>query len=436
MDCPARHGSFSASQTLLWNVSPEIALLYPGPQTNAAGDTVSLALTGGTASGTLTYSATGLPSGLRINSATGLISGTLGMGTAQSTPYDVAVTAGDGTANSTTMFDWKVATLELPQPTDQNNLDVGSVSLAPAAHYHGTGSLSYSVSGLPPGNSLNVSTGVVTGTVASTADVTGSYEVGVTATAGSNTVSQYFEWDIAPLVSIDSLDDQGNVVGDSVSLAVSATDALSGSLTFSASGLPSGLSINSSTGLISGTIASTAVSASPYIPTITVGDGTLSVSQTLNWAVAEVGIGVPEELQTVKEQNITIGMDGWAADGGSVTYSASGLPAGTSINTSTGVISGTPTSVGDSLINVTASEGTHSTSQFFEWDVLEAGVINPGDQTNQEGQSVSLSLIGGSGSKRISDVHGVGIARWPEHQRQHGIDFGSRGAGSSGRRGV
>jgi hypothetical protein len=60
----------------------------------------SLALTGGTASGTLTYSTTGLPSGLSIKSATGLISGTLGMGTAKSTPYDVAVTAGDGVAGA------------------------------------------------------------------------------------------------------------------------------------------------------------------------------------------------------------------------------------------------------------------------------------------------------------------------------------------------
>ncbi len=175
-------------------------------------------MTGGTASGTLTYSATGLPSGLSINSATGLISGTLGMGTTQSTPYDVAVTAGNGTANSTTMFDWTVGTLELPQPANQNNLDDGSVSLALAAHYHGTASLSYSVSGLPPGTSLNASNGVVSGTVASTADVTGSHEVGVTATAGSNTVSQYFESDVAPLVSIDSLDDQSNGGGDSVSL--------------------------------------------------------------------------------------------------------------------------------------------------------------------------------------------------------------------------
>jgi Putative Ig domain len=74
---------------------------------------------------------------------------------------------------------------------------------------------------------------------------------------------------------------------------------------------------------------------------------------------------------------------------GTLTYSASGLPSELSINNATGLISGTPTSVGDALVSVTAIEAMYSASQFFEWDVLEAGVINPGDQTKQKRQTAA-----------------------------------------------
>ena len=44
----------------------------------------------------LTYSASGLPTGLSINSGTGLISGTIGNQAADGSPYTVTVSASDG----------------------------------------------------------------------------------------------------------------------------------------------------------------------------------------------------------------------------------------------------------------------------------------------------------------------------------------------------
>jgi endo-1,4-beta-xylanase len=56
--------------------------------------------------------------------------------------------------------------------------------------------------------------------------------------------------------------------------------------------------------------------------------------------------------------------------GAALTYSASGLPAGLSINSSTGLISGTPTTSGTSSVTVTATDSTGASgSTTFSWTV-------------------------------------------------------------------
>ncbi len=79
-----------------------------------------------------------------------------------------------------------------------------------------------------------------------------------------------------------------------------------------------------------------------------------------------------------------------SASGQTLTYSATGLPAGLSINSSTGLISGTPTATGTSNATVTAKDSTGASgSTSFSWTVTGSGggcsaaqlLGNPGFET-------------------------------------------------------
>src|SRR5213076_455860 len=68
-----------------------------GNQGNNESDTISLSAAATDADGDpLTYEASGLPSGLSIDAATGLISGTIAAGAASGSPYSVSVTVREG----------------------------------------------------------------------------------------------------------------------------------------------------------------------------------------------------------------------------------------------------------------------------------------------------------------------------------------------------
>jgi Putative Ig domain/Ricin-type beta-trefoil lectin domain len=82
--------------------SDVVTMTNPGNQTTYKDSQLSLTVEATSSGGhTLTWSATGLPTGLTINKTTGIISGRLTAATS-STPYQVTVTATD----TTTAFAW------------------------------------------------------------------------------------------------------------------------------------------------------------------------------------------------------------------------------------------------------------------------------------------------------------------------------------------
>ncbi|WP_406436350.1 putative Ig domain-containing protein [Streptomyces sp. NBC_00631] len=85
-----------------------VTVTNPGSQSTATGGSVSLQISASDSAGaTLTYSASGLPTGLSISSSTGLISGTA----STAGTYSTTVTATDSTgASGSASFTWTVST--------------------------------------------------------------------------------------------------------------------------------------------------------------------------------------------------------------------------------------------------------------------------------------------------------------------------------------
>src|SRR5207244_1525294 len=102
---------------------------------------------------------------------------------------------------------------------------------------------------------------------------------------------------------------------------------------------------------------------------------------------------------SAENATISLALAGSDLDGDTLTYSATGLPPGLSVNAATGAITGTLTytSAGTYTVTATASDGTLTASQIFTWTVTNvnraptlSAVTN---QTNPENAAIALALV-------------------------------------------
>jgi hypothetical protein len=283
----ASDGSHSTSQSFSWMVE-QVGVTSPGDQTNNEGDTVSLQVQASAASGTLSFTAGGLPPGLTMSSA-GLISGTIPPGAAGT--YAVTVAASNGSNSNSQTITWTVnPRVNLTTPADQANIEGDSISFQVSASESGA-TLTYSADGLPSGVTISSTTGLISGSIASGAALAGPYWVTVTVSDGTYSNSTGFYWLVKPAVApaapvVSNPGTQSNQTGDSVLLQVQASDTAGYTLNYSTTGLPNGLWIDPTTGLISGIVADDAASLTPYSVTVTVDDGVgETTSKTFLWQI-------------------------------------------------------------------------------------------------------------------------------------------------------
>ena len=217
-------------------------------------------------------------------------------------------------------------------------------------------------------------------------------------------------------VTVTNPGNQVGTLGVAASLQIQATDSVAGqALTYAATGLPAGLSISSSTGLITGTPTTGGTSS----VTATATDrGGASGSATFTWTIS----AATGNTVTVTSPGNQAGTVGTAASlqiqatdsvaGRTLTYTASGLPAGLSIS-SAGLISGTPSTAGTSNVTVTATDSTGASgSAAFIWTItlLAPQLQVSGNKlvNSATGQQVVLHGVDRSGGE-YACVNGTGV---------------------------
>lgn len=290
------------------------------------------------------YSASGLPAGLSINTSSGLISGTP---TATGT-FNVMLSATNaaGSGNQTL-----VLTVALVAPVVTSAATANGTSGSAFSYQITANNLpaSYAASGLPPGLSVNATTGLISGTPAVATSTTFMVQVSASNASGTGNLTVAINISASP-PTITSAASASGASGQAFSYQISASNFPS---SFGATGLPPGLTVNSSTGVISGT--PTALGTFNATISATNGAGTGMQSLTITIALLPPVISSAASASGTVQQGFSYQI---VASNAPTSYGASGLPPGLSVNTTSGLISGSPAAAGTFNVTLSATNAT------------------------------------------------------------------------------
>ena len=360
----------SGSGTYTYNAGP--ALLFPAPPGGEVNVAYSdqLTVTAGTSPFTWSVSAGTLPSGVTLGASTGLLAGTP---TAAGTyTFTVKVTDASSLTATESVSLTVIAgpSLSFAAPPAGWTNTVYSDSLNESG---GTGPFTWSVStgSLPAGIKLSAD-GNLTGTP--TATGTSSFTVKVT-DANNQSATQAIGITISAGVSAPITAPPAGVVGAAYTDTLTATGGTTPyTWSLNAGTLPAGLSL-SSAGVLSGT-PTTAGSYPFTVNVIDANNGIATASITLvvtNALTLTFGTPPGGVVGTAYTDTLT-------AAGGTTPYtwsvSAGTLPAGITLNASTGVLAGTPTAGGTSSFTVQVTDANSKTATFATSITVLAGALS------------------------------------------------------------
>ncbi len=252
---------------------------------------------------------------------------------------------------------------------NQTTAEGASVQLALSATTPDSGAV-YSAFDLPPGITLST-LGVLSGQPTSAAAGVGTYFPTVVVSDDGATSEQTFTWTITAATAVHfssaPIAGQSWRYGNAISaITVSATEG-SAAVSYSAIGLPSGVSIDADSGRISGTpqfigngtalIEASTGGASPateqFSWTSTPSTVTVGAVSPQHWT-----LGTPVTPVSVSATD--------SVPGRSYTYSSPDLPAGLTLGSSTGTISGTPTIDQSAPVTITVTDdlGSQASTTF------------------------------------------------------------------------
>jgi hypothetical protein len=360
-----------------------ITVTNPATNTGTVSAPFTVTFTSGNTIGTVAYStASTLPAGITLNSATGVLSGT----PTQSGTFPIVVTATDANSCSgsgatyTLVIGCQVITVNNPATTSSPAGTPLSINFTQSGAI-GTATFT-TASTLPTGLTLDPD-----GTLHGTPTGNGPFPIAVTVTDSNNCTGTNAAYTLTLTCPTITVTNPGVSTGTAgVAFSQTFTQAGGqGTITWSETGaLPAGITLNSASGVLSGTTNS--VGSFPITVTATDGNGctgsgalyTLTIGcQTINVTNPGVNTGT---VDAAFSQTFTV-----SGILGTVTWSETGaLPAGITLNSATGVLSGTPTVNGSFLITVKATDtnlcfGTSSYTLTINCQTIT--VTNPGTTT-------------------------------------------------------
>ncbi len=340
---------------------------------------------GGSAPYTYSIASGSVPTGLSL-AANGTLSGTPTAAGTFSFQLRATDTSGNAGLGSVTM------TISSPAITlSPGSLPTGTVGTAYSQTITATGGtgtyigFGVSAGSLPAGISLDGTTGAISGTP--TASGTSSVTITVTDSA-SGTGSASYSIVIAAAVPITvgpaSLPDA--TIAVAYSHAVTAVGCVVACRFSASAGLPPGITLDGATGALAGTPSA----AGPYTFTVTASEGANSGSKPFTLVVLDAIAVTPPSLtggSVGTAYSATFG-----ATGGTGTYSgfavtSGALPAGLSLDGTSGTLSGTPTAAGGSAFTVTATDSASATgSRSYTLNVSAAPALGIQPNALPDGQ--------------------------------------------------
>ena len=345
-------GTATATLTIQVNDIAPSTITYPSSSLTLTKGTLMTTATPTTSGGTPTSWSVSpsLPAGLALSSTTGAISGTP-TAASSSASYTITANNSGGSATATLTILVNDAAPSITYSPSSFTLTNGTAMTTATATNTGGSVTSWSISpSLPTGLTFETSNGTIWGTPTEVSSST-SYTVTATNPGGSGTATVTIQVnDVAPSSVTYSPNSFTLTNGTAMTTAIPTYGGTVISWSV-APPLPSGLSLDSSTGAISGTPTAITSSATYTITaTNTGGSATAIVTIQVNMAPPSDISYNPGSQSLVKGTAMTTVMP--TLSGGPVSsWSISpALPAGLSISTSNGSISGTPTEVSSSAI--------------------------------------------------------------------------------------
>jgi hypothetical protein len=351
-----------------------------------------MTVSGGTAPYSFSVVGT-LPAGLALNTTTGAVTGT----PTASGSFKVQVKDALGATSTGCAI-----TISTSLVVSCGSVTAGEVGVSfnsgPMTVSGGTAPYTFSVVGtLPAGLTLNTTTGAVTGTPTAS----GSFKVQVKDALGATSTGCTITINTSLVVSCGSV--SAGKVGVSFNSGSMTVSGGTAPYTFSVVGtLPAGLTLNTTTGAVTGTPAAA---------------GSFKVQ--VKDAVGATNCGCPITISTslvVSCGSVSAGKVGVSFNSGSMTvsggtapytYSVVGtLPAGLTLNTTTGAVTGTPTAGGSFKVQVKDALGATSTGCAITISaplVVSCGSVTAGE-VGVSFNSGPMTVSGGTGPYTYSVV--------------------------------